>query len=152
MNKTALISLAIFISIALIAISVSIYIQYRRVKLFKAKGIETTATIQKLTQKRGFQRIATTDQVRRNKYYVSLTYFSQPTKEKPASKEKVIERDSTGKYRINLGSASGIMGEYFETEIRVNSTFYNNHSVGDKVTIMYLPENPQEIMLKEDVE
>ncbi|HOP05445.1 MAG TPA: hypothetical protein PL017_10465 [Tenuifilaceae bacterium] len=152
MNKTALISLAIFISIALIAISVSIYIQYRRVKLFKAKGIETTATIQKLTQKRGFQRIATTDQVRRNKYYVSLTYFSQPTKEKPVSMGKVIERDSTGKYRINLGSASGIMGEYFETEIRVNSTFYNNHSVGDKVTIMYLPENPQEIMLKEDVE
>ncbi len=152
MNKTALISLIVFVSLAVIVVSVSIYVQYRRVKLFKLKGIETTATIQELTKRRGFQRIASTNQVRRNKYYVSLNYFSQPSKENPVSKEKVIGKDSTGKYRINLGTASGVIGEYFKTEIRVSSSFYNNHKVGEKVDILYLPNNPQEIMLKEDVE
>jgi len=147
-----MISLIVFVSIALVAIIVSIYYQHHIENKFISDGVETVGTIQKLSHKRVFQRIAAPDYFRQNKYYISVTYFSQPAKEESNPKKKVIEKDSTGTYKLNLGNPSAIIGEYYETELRVSSSFYNNHKVGDKVSILYLPDSPKEIMLKEDVE
>jgi hypothetical protein len=44
------------------------------------------------------------------------------------------------------------IGEYTRTEIRITGKQYNKLQVNQHVFIYYLPDNPEEVMLAEDVE
>lgn len=119
---------------------------------FRAKGVETTATIIDLTRKR--VSTVSTKSKRMRKYYMKVRYFTQENKEKKseAKKEKMITKDENGNYKMNFGKLKPKIGDFIMTEIRISSSQYNKYKKGQKIQVFYLPGNPEEAILKEDIE
>lgn len=146
-----MVALAVFIGIAGLVLIFALVFQNRRIADFRARGIETNANIVELSSKRVIRRVATTEHRRRNKYFAKLSFFTQAPSIDTTHNQKIIERDSTGKYRMNLKTSDSKIGEFIQTEIRINSNQYHNFKKGDKVQILYLPENPKKVMFKDDL-
>ena len=152
MNKSAFLALIAFVAIAVSVLIFGFIYQKRRVQDFKERGVETTATVVELKRKRVFRRVTSKRSNRRNKYYVKLTYFTQIGSPNDSANEKIISKDSTGAYQMNLKHLSPRIGEFMETEIRISSKSYHELKQGDKITILYLPEDPKKVILQKDLE
>ena len=152
MNIKAMIALAVFLGIAGLVLALSVFFQSRIIADFRARGIEATATVAELDSKRVIRRVATNEHRRRNKYFAKLSFFTQVSSKDTAQNRKIIEKDSLGNYRINLKVTDAEIGDFIQTEIRISSKRYQNLTKGQKVQIQYLPENPQKVMFKDDLE
>ena len=100
----------IVITIILIGIIIAgYYIRKNRIAVFKRNGIETTARITELIQKR--DRRVKTGTFFKRKYYIEVSYFTQVEKKDSITSEKIISKNENGEYTMNLGKLKAEMGE-----------------------------------------
>lgn len=72
-------------------------------------------------------------------------------KKSNGKEEKMITKDKNGNYKMNFSKLKPNIGDFIMTEIQISSSQYNKYKKGHKVQVFYLPENPQEAILKEDI-
>ncbi len=151
MKKNTKAIVIIFILILGGVIAVGYFIRKNKHDKFRAEGVETTATIIDLTRKR--VSTVSTKSKRMRKYYMKVRYFTQENKEKKSDgkEEKMITKDENGNYTMNFGKLKPKIGDFIMTGIQISSSQYNKYKKGQKVQVFYLPENPQEAILKEDI-
>jgi len=90
----------IVITIILIGIIIAgYYIRKNRIAVFKRNGIETTARITELIQKRD-RRVKTGTFIKK-KYYIEVSYFTQIEKKDSITSEKIISKNETDAYTMN---------------------------------------------------
>jgi len=141
----------IVITIILIGIIIAgYYIRKNRIAVFKRNGIETTARITELIQKRD-RRVKTGTFIKK-KYYIEVSYFTQIEKKDSIISEKIISKNETGEYTMNLDKFKPEMGKLIITSIPVTQEQFRKYKKEDKVQVLYLKDEVDKVILKEDTE
>jgi len=140
----------IIISILTGIIIAGYYIRKNRISIFKTNGIETTARITELIQKRD-RRVKTGTFIKR-KYYIEVSYFTQMEKKDSISSKKIISKNEKGEYTMNLEKFKTEMGELIITTIPVTQEQFKKYKKEDKVQVLYLKDEVDKAILKEDTE
>ncbi|MGB0929712.1 MAG: hypothetical protein ACPGVB_02985 [Chitinophagales bacterium] len=96
------------------------------VEAFKTKGIEVEATVQGIKKVKKKKSKTTS-------HYLQLAFYTQ-TEQTTANKNSIAPT-----------------GDYTTVEMYISKSRAKKFGTGDKVPIVYLPEDPQQIMLKEDI-
>ncbi|MBN2893550.1 MAG: DUF3592 domain-containing protein [Bacteroidales bacterium] len=147
MKKNSFVILGI---VAFIFIGIVVYgVFNRKNKLdkFRKDGIEVTATINNLYKEKNKEVSGS------KKYdsYLEVTFFTKTENLDENEEQKTIGKDENGEYQLNLGD-TGKDGKYVNTKIWVESSIYKKFKKGDKVQIFYLPNDPNQAILKETIE
>ena len=119
-----------------------------KLKKFSEEGIETTAAITDVVKKRD----RNVSGRRRISNFLEVTFFTQNEKPDSVKNSKTVEKDKDGNYTFNFDKLKVDMGEFIKTDIDISSSQFKKFKKGDKVQILYLPEDPYKAILKEDVE
>jgi len=146
-NKIILI---VITSILIGIIVAGYYIRRNRIAAFKRNGIEATARITELIQKR--DRRVKTGTFFKRKYYIEVSYFTQIEKKDSLASEKIISKNENGEYTMNLGKFKPEMGELIITTIPVTQEQFKKYKKEDKVQVLYLKDEVDKVILKEDTE
>ncbi|MFP4555469.1 MAG: hypothetical protein ACLFNU_01250 [Bacteroidales bacterium] len=118
---------------------------------FKENGILTEATVTKLQSRyKSRRRLSGRLRLLRN-YDIEVSYFTKENQPDTSSSKKIIERDEDGVLRMNFGKPPK-MGELVITTIRAKKNYYSEIKEGDKIEILYLPDDIEKAMLKREVE
>ena len=144
-SKISLISIGVLLAVVVIY---GVLSRSSNMKEFKENGIETTATVVDVVKKRdrnvtGRKRISS---------FLEVTFFTQNEKLDSLKNSKTTEKDEEGNYTFNFDKLKVDIGEYINTDIPINSSQFNRLKKGDKVQILYLPDDPDNAILKEDIE
>lgn len=144
-NSIAIIGIVsvIFIGIVIFGISK----RKNTLDKFKKNGVETTATINDLSK----EKVKDVNGSKRYDSYLEVTFFTEIEGEEKNEDTKTIEKDENGEYKLNLGNP-GEIGDYINTKIWVESSVYKKFKKGDKVQILYLPDDPNQAILKKTVD
>lgn len=112
-------------------------------------GIHTTATITDLRSSKASRKSSPN-------YYVTVNFFTDTTRNKPALTSKTEQKAQTPQelkeqalksIRENSESIAAGLGQYQSASAEVNVTFYQSHTIGDKVKIVFDPKNPERIIV-----
>jgi hypothetical protein len=92
---------------------------------------------------------------KRHNYTFTLYYFAKDSADLVAEKQQEsILKDSTISMVERLDrwdpSAGGI-GEFMSVDIPVSGAVFDSHTEGDRIQVRYLPEDPQQVMLEEEL-
>ncbi len=117
---------------------------------FRTQGVETTATINDIVWKKSGKYSGNDMSKKYNHFRVS--YFTQVETPDDINNKKMIERDENGELKMNFDHLVPKLGEYVSTEIFVSSSQMKKYKKGDKVQILYLPDDIENAILKEDSE
>jgi hypothetical protein len=117
---------------------------------FRTSGIETTATINEVVWKKSGSYSGSDMKRKYNHFRVS--YFSQINKPDSIQNQKIVEKDKNGDLKMNFDKLIPKIGEYVSTEIFVTSAQMKRYKKGDKIQILYLPDEIESAILKEDIE
>lgn len=140
--------IASVIALFTIIIIAGIFIRSQKLDKFKESGIETSATI---TDKVSTRELKVSGN-RKYKKYIEVTFFTQEQKTDSVKNKKIILKDENGNYTMNLDKYKVDIGKFIKTEIEISSSQMKKLKKGDKVQIVYLPKNPENAILKEDIE
>ncbi len=99
------------------------------VEAFKTKGVEVEATVEGIKTKR---------KKKKTKHYLQLSYFTK-------SQEQGTKNEATG---IEIPKP----GTYTTVEKFITKYDAKKYQKGDKIAIVYLPEDPKDFMFKEDLQ
>jgi hypothetical protein len=112
-------------------------------------GIHTTATITDL-------RVSKTSRKSSGNYYVSVNFFADTTRKESAPASNITSKAQTPQelkeqalksLSQNSASIAAGLGQYQSASAEVGVTFYQSHSIGDKVKIVFDPKNPEKIIV-----
>ncbi len=118
---------------------------------FKENGILTEATVTKLQSRyKSRRRLSGRLRLLRN-YDIEVSYFTKENQPETSSSKKIIERDEDGALRMNFGKPPK-MGKLVISTIRAKKNYYSEIKEGDKIEILYLPDDIKKAMLKREVE
>jgi hypothetical protein len=117
---------------------------------FRSQGVETTATINDIVWKKSGKYSGNDKTKKYNHFRVS--YFTQVETPPGIEDKKIVERDENGELKMNFDKLIPKIGEYVSTEIYVSSSQMKKYKKGDKVQILYLPDDIENAILKEDLE
>ncbi len=147
MKKNSLIIL-ILVGVIFAGIVISgIILRTSRLNEFRDDGIEVTATVVDVFKEKEKE----VNGRKRYNNYLEVSFFTE--KENINNNEqKTINKDSTDNYTFNIGAPNINIGDYVKTQIPITSSQFKNFKKGDKVQIVYLPEEPQKAVLKEDLD
>lgn len=109
---------------------------------FKKNGIPTQATITAKVEKRKSKYT--------KQHVFRVNFFTQPDKENPQPEPEKKKNKTPDEIINNL--KIGKMGDYNTAEFVVNKTAFDKYTVGDKIDIYYLKNNPSKAILKEEVD
>lgn len=143
-RKRELVAGLFFVAIISLFIYVAIESRNENAKFLK-EGIRTTATINSLDL----------SGTRKNKNYtMTISMFTEGEK-------KVIHSDTSGKSAATkvidsimdkaLSNVSSI-GNYQKLVVSITNLTYSKHKVGDKIEVVYLKENPENIKIIEEID
>lgn len=121
-----------------------------RIDIYKTQGIETIARVTNLIQKR--DRIVQTKTIRKSKYYLEVSYFTQLEKSDSTKSEKIISKNEDGEYVMNFNQLKPEIGELVITTVPVTLTQLKKYKVDDKVQVLYLKDDIKSAILKEDMD
>jgi hypothetical protein len=145
-NKTIiLLVLVIFLAILI----TGYFIKQNKIEKYRAHGIETTARITDLIQKR--DRRVQTKTIRKSKYFFEVSYFTQLEKTDNTKSEKMISKNENGEYTMNFNSLNSEIGELIITIIPVTLSQFKKYKKDDKVQVLYLENEIESAVLKEDI-
>jgi len=95
------------------------------IEAFKTKGIETEATVEGIKTKKKKKKVT---------HYLQLAFYAKSND--PALKDVPVTPQN---------------GEYTSIEKYLTKSEAKKYKTGDKIAIVYLPDNPKDIMFKEDL-
>ena len=113
-NKVIIILVVVIFLVIIIA---GYFIRINKIEKFKTNGVETTARVTELIQKR--DRLVRTKTVRKSKYYLEVSYFTQIEKPDSVKSEKMISKNEDGEYTMNFNKLKPEMGELVITNIPI---------------------------------
>lgn len=144
MKKKSIILIGIITVILAIIVIAGIYIRKNKIEKYRKYGIETTATITKISRKSEMRNSS-----KRNSYIMDITFFTQVQKDEATKNKKIMEKDTKGNYKMNLDKLKPQMGEFVRTEVKISGYNRNKYNVGDNIQILYLKHEPKEAMIKD---
>lgn len=144
MKKKSFILIGIVVVILAIIVAAGIYIRKNKKEKFLKYGVETTATITKITRKSELRSSS-----KRNSYILEITFFTQVQKNDNGKNQKVMEKDAKENYKMNLDKLKPQMGELVRTEVKISGYSRSNYNVGDNIQVLYLKHEPKEVMIKD---
>lgn len=118
---------------------------------FKTNGVQTTATVINTKSEYKSRRRLSGRRRYLSNYEIEVRYFTKNHNADTTSKKKTIERDEDGNLRMNIDKPSE-MGELVLTSIKVKMDYFKNINKGDKINILYLPDDVEKAILREDLE
>lgn len=142
MNKKQIIIITIVILIIIVISGVFVR-KFKKEKFFKY-GIETTATITAINRKSEWYSLS-----KRNSYILEITFFTQVEKKTSNATQKIIEKEANGNYKINLENLKPHLGEFIKTSVKISGYQRSKYNVGDKIQILYIKNDPKEVMIKD---
>jgi hypothetical protein len=118
---------------------------------FKTNGIQTEATVTELERSyKSRRRLSGRLRLLKN-YEVEVSYFTKDHEPDVKPGKKILERDDDGDLRLNLGKPSKI-GSLVVTTIKVNGEHFRQLNEGDRIEVLYLPDDIENAMLKREAD
>jgi hypothetical protein len=130
------------------------YYSYKAtVNNFKQNGIQTTATIVEVIQKRTRDRRYSLKVRYKRRHYIKVTYFTRSKESNDSTvNKKTVYRDEKGKLKMDFSKNLPKIGEFVSTIIGIKSDQYKQFKKGDKIEILYLPNDIENAIIKQDIE
>lgn len=123
------------------------------IKNFRQNGIQTTATIAEVYQKRSRELRYSLKVRYKRRYYIKVTYFTRSNEvNDTTSNTKLFERNEQGKLQMNLNKKIPKIGEFVSTLIGVDRQQYNRLKKGERIEVVYLPNEIDNAMLMSDLQ
>ncbi len=120
-------------------------------KLFKNNGIQTEATVTDLERSyKNRRRLSGRLRLLWN-YEIEVSYFTKNHEADTCGNKKILERDDDGNLRLNLAKPAKI-GELVLTTIKVSGENFRKIKEGDRVEVLYLPDDIENAVLKSEVD
>lgn len=117
---------------------------------FREHGIETLATVTNLESSLKQRRHLSGRLSLLKNYKIEVTYFTRPEEVTESETPKIMERGEDGRLRMNFQKPSEI-GELVITSFKIQGRSYTNLEVGDKIEVLYLPDDITRAMLKKEL-
>ncbi len=137
---SAVIFVLLMVAVALITIE-----SRKKVNTLLSEGIRVQATVLSM-DKTG---------TRKNKGYTMVVSMFVMGPAESVVKDTILKTEAerlVDSIFDNAISKIGVNDSYQSLNINVTSSTYYNHKVGDKVDVVYLKENPKEVMLLEEID
>lgn len=151
MKRNSKVIILIVITVLIGAVVAGYLIRKNKLIEFKQNGVEITATVTELVNEKS-RGVRSTGRSRKSEYSVEVTYFTQIEKPDSVKNKKLISKGKDGKYKMDFSRMKPEMGDFVMTEIPISLSQFKRLKRGDKIQVVYLKDEIENAILKEDIE